>query len=280
VNKAILGVIAYLDSVEVDNLLASIEGGLAEQFVEKFKEAKGKKGKGNLGVPGTNAGVSLESVREEAREATKKTTPVSRLSVLRKILIDNDYIKYVNVVDAELRDKLIEGQLSEIYGEIRVSAFGKFVDIAVEFLNLRTKFSGLFGDARPIDSATEQGIRYLEHITSKGVPVYVTCPKQPDTKRGFEFASIFNPGNLMLPKENLSGTFNLLGRVKRVLAPNEVVYLYDLIPGMSMIPRNQFKALMKNFPKESIPDFDLTITEKDLRLKHPTVVISPIAMYS
>ena len=132
-------------------------------------------------------------MREEAGEATKKTTPVSRLSALRKILIDNDYIRYINVVDAELRDELIEGQLVEIHGEIRVSAFGEFVDIAVEFLDLGTKFSGLFGDAMQIDPATEQGIRYLEHITSKGVPVYVTCPKQPEAKRGFEFASILNP---------------------------------------------------------------------------------------
>ena len=131
-SEQILGVIAYLDSTEVDNMLASIEGGLVEQFVEKFKKARGKTGEGGLRIPGTGVGVGvgLESAREEAGEAIKKTTPVSRLSALRKILIDGDYVRYVNAVGTGLRDELIEGELVEIHGEVRTSAFGEFVDIA------------------------------------------------------------------------------------------------------------------------------------------------------
>lgn len=61
-SEEILGIIAYLDSAQVDNLLASIEGGLVEQFVEKFKEAKTKKGEGGLGISGTKVGAGIESI--------------------------------------------------------------------------------------------------------------------------------------------------------------------------------------------------------------------------
>lgn len=279
-SEEILGIIAYLDSAQVDNLLASIEGGLVEQFVEKFKEAKTKKGEGGLGISGTKVGAGIESIQEEAREAIKKTTPVSRLSALRKILVDNDYTTYVNAVSDKVRDGLVKGELIEVRGDVRTSSFGELVDIATEFLNIGTKFGSLFGGAMKIDPETEQIIRYLEYSTSKGVPVYITCPRQPNTKRGFDFACILNPDSLMVSKSSLPGTFNVLGRVKRVLARNEVVYVYDLIPGMSRISGPQFKALMKKLSKKSTSSFELTITEKDLRLKYPTVVISPIAMYS
>ena len=276
----ILGVIAYLDSVEVNNLLASIEGGLVEQFVERFREAKSKKGEGGLSIPAAKLGGGFESVREEAGEAIRKTTPVSRLSALRKILIESNYLRYVNAVDIALREELIEGELIEVHGKVRASAFGTFVDIAVQFLDLGTRFRGLFGKAMQIDPETEQVIRYLEYITSRGVPIHITCLKQPEAKRGFEFASILSPDDLRVSKDSLDGTLNILGRVKNVLARNAVVYLYDLIPGMSRIPRGQFKALMKTLAEQSAPGLNLTITERDLRLKYPTVVISPIAMYS
>lgn len=279
-SEEILGVIAYLDSTEVDNLLASIEGGLVEQFVERYKQAKGKKGEGGIGVSGAKVGGGIESIQEEAGEAIKKTTPVSRLSALRKILVDNDYVRYVNAVSDELRQELIQGELVEIHGEVRTSAFGEFVDIAVDFLELGAQFSGLFGNAMQIDSEIEQGIRYLEYVTSKGVPVYITCPKHPEARQGFDFASILDPDALRVSQDNLRGTFNLLGRVRQVLERNEVVYLYDLIPGMSRMSRSQFKDLMKSFSKSSLPGFNLTMTEEDFRLRGPTVLVSPIAMYS
>lgn len=281
-NEAILGIIAYLDSTEVDNMLASIEGGLVEQFVEQAKQVKGKKGEGGIGIPGTDVkvGGGLESAREEASEATKKPTPVSRLAALRKILVDGDYVRYINAASTELRDGLVEGELVEIRGEIRASAFGQWVGIFTEFLSLGAQFSAVFGKALSVNPETEQQIRYLEYITSKGVPIYVTCPKHPEAAQGFEFASVLVPDNLKVVQDSLGGVYTLLGRVRKVLAHNEIVYLYDLVPGMSRLSRNEFKALMKTLSKISAPGFDLTITERDLRLKYPAVLISPIAMYS
>jgi hypothetical protein len=279
-SDGILGVIAYLDSTEVDNLLASIEGGLVEQFVEKLRDSKTLKGEGSVGIPGTSLGAGTESIREKASEAIKHTTPVSRLSALRKILIDNDYMRQINAVNIDKRGEFQEGELVEVYGNASPSAFGEFIDIAVEFVNIGKQFSGLFGNAMTIDPKIEQAIKYLELTTSKGIPLQILCANEPTSKQGFDFASILAPDCLKVKKDSLTGTFNVLGRVKRVLARNEVIYLYDLIPGMSKMPREQFKSLMNNFTKKPIPGININITERDLRIKYPTVVIAPIAMYS
>lgn len=278
----ILGTIAYLDSRQVDNLLASIEGGLVEQFVERVKETKGKKGGGGVGIPGTEVGLrgSLESVREEAREATRKQTPVSRLAALRKILTENDYVRCISAVDRELYDALEEGELVEVYGEVAKSAFDEFVDVSVDLLNLGTEFSGLFGEIMDLDSETQQMIRYAERVTSRGTAMSIAPPKRQGARRGFDFACILDPENLKVRKRDLSGKFNLLGRVKRKLARNEVVYLYELVPGISYLPRGEFKAFIKGLAKKSSKGFDFKITEKDLRLRGPTVILTPIAMYS
>jgi hypothetical protein len=275
----ILGSIMYLNTREVDNLLESIEGGLVEQFKETTRETKGKKGEGGIGLPGTDLGLrgGLEAVREEAREAVKKQTPVARLATLRKILIDNEYVQYIDVTDEEIRASLVEGSLVEVRGELAISAFGELVDIASQFLNLTTAFSGLFGELNKIDTDTEQAIRYFEHIASKGIAVYVQPEKRSTARRGFDFACILDPNALRVTRSELGGKVNVMGRVKKIPARNEVIYLYELIPGISLLLRGtDFKALLKKLSKS--PHF--SITERDLRLRYPSVLLTPIAMYS
>jgi len=277
-DNVILGSIMYLNTREVDNLLESIEGGLVEQFKETTRETKSKKGEGGIGLPGTDLGVKggLETVREEAREAVKKQTPVARLATLRKILIDNEYVQYINATDEELRDTLTEGAILEVRGELAASVFGELVDVASKFLSLTTAFGGLFGESIRIDEETEQRIRYLEHVTSKGIAVYVQPEKLNTARRGFDFACILDPDDMRVARGELGGKVNVLGRVKKIPARNEVIYLYELIPGISLLPRTEFKALLKKLAKS--PQF--SITERDLRLRYPTVLLAPIAMYS
>jgi len=277
-NNVILGSIMYLNAREVDNLLESIEGGLVEQFKETMRETKGKKGEGGIGLPGIDLGVKggLETIREEAREAVKKQTPVGRLATLRKILINNEYIQYIDVTDEEIRTSLVEGSLVEVRGELTVSAFGEFVDIASQLLNLTAAFSGLFGELSKLDAETEQAIRYFEHIAGKGIAVYVQPEKRSTARRGFDFACILDPNALRVARSELRGRVNIMGRVKKIPARNEVIYLYELIPGISLLRGTDFKAFLKRLSKSS----HFSITERDLRLRHPSVLLTPIAMYS
>lgn len=277
-SEVILGSIMYLNTREVDNLLESIEGGLVEQIRETTRETKGKRGEGGLGIPGTGLGVKggLEAAREEASEAVKKQTPVSRLVVLRKILIENGYIRYINATGEELRDTLAEGALVEVRGELTVSAFGKLVDIASRFLNLTAEF-GFLSASMKIDTETEQGLRYFEHVASKGLAVYVKPEKLSTARREFDFACILDPDSLRVTRDELGGKVNLLGRIMKIPARNEVVYLYELIPGISMLPRAKFKDLLKQL---STSPQGFSITERDLRLRYPSVLVTPIAMYS
>ena len=281
-DEVILGTIAYLDSQEVDNLLASIEGGLVEQFRETRRDVRAKRGEGGIALPATAIGVKggLESMREEASEALKKTTPVSRLSTLRKILLEQDYVQYINTVTQNLHDELREGQLVEVHGKISVSAFTELVELGVRFLEIASKFGTVFGGSLEIDEETAELIKYLEYVSSKGIPLYISVPQAPDVKRGFDFACSLSPEKLLVSTDDLEGIFNVLARVKNVLAKNEVRYLYELIPGMSRLPGKELKALIKQMTKKSGKGFPFELTEKDLRLRYPTIILSPIAMYS
>lgn len=281
-DEVILGTIAYLDSQEVDNLLASIEGGLVDQFRETRRDVGAKRGEGGITLPATDIGVKgrLESMREEASEALKKTTPVSRLSALRKILLEQDYVQYINAVTQNLHDELREGQLVEVHGEISVSAFATLAQWAVQLREFGSRFGALFGDPVQIDKDTAQGIRYLEYVSSKGIPIYISIPLAPDVKRGFDFACSLSPERLRISTDDLEGIFDVLARVKNVLARNEVRYLYELIPSMSRLPSKELKAFIKRMTKKPEKGFPFRLTEKDLRVRYPTVILSPIAMYS
>lgn len=275
----VLGAIAYLDSQQVDNLLASIEGGLVEQFLSRVRETAGKKAGGGIGIPGTRLGVEggLEAISEEDTEAIKKTTPVSRLAALRTILIENDFVTRVDAVDEKIRDALADGELLEVQGHVSWSAFEEFVALCGRYLDFGTEFGGLFGIE--VDSQIAQMIRYLEGVTSKGTAIRLEPGARVQATRAFDFACILNPQNLMIRKEDLTGTFRVLGRVKRKLERNDVVYPYELVPGISGVSRGNFKALLESLggaPKV----LGRNITEADLRLRGPMVILSPIAMYS
>ena len=281
-DEVILGTIAYLDSQEVDNLLASIEGGLVEQFRETRTDVRAKRGEGGIALPATDIGVKggLESMREEANEALKKTTPVSRLSTLRKILLEQDYVQYINAVTQNLHDELREGQLVEVHGKISVSAFAELVELGARFLETASKFGTVFGGSLEMDEETAELIKYLEHVSSKGVPIYISIPLAPEVKRGFDFTCTLSREEMRVSIDDLEGTFNVLARVRKILAKNEVRYLYELVPGMSRLPRKEIKAHMKDLIKKVGKGLPFDLSEKDLQARYPAIVLSAIAMYS
>jgi hypothetical protein len=265
----------YLDTQEVNNLLEAIEGGLVEQIKETAKETKTKAGEAAAGIPqlGLGAKGNLQSVREEASEAVRQQGPVSRLIALREILIENDYVSYFNCTAETQRDTLREGTLIEVTGSLQLSAFGQVVYMASNLLELNTVFGGAFGD---IDAGTLQGMAYLRQVTSKGVVAYIEPEKCHGARRKFDFACIFKPDSLRVDADQLDGRVTVLGRIRKIPARNEPVFLYDLIPGMGHLPRADAKELVKQLSSSR----EFRITERDLRLCSPDVLIAPIAMYS
>jgi len=275
----ILGSIMYLNSPEVDNLLESLEGGLVEQFRQTAKSTSVKSGEGTVGIPKIGLGVEgqIASGNESAREEVGKTTPVSRLASLRAILIEREYVQYINSVSEELRPTLTVGALVEITGELNVSAFTQFIDMASGLLNLRSAYSGLFGNLINVDAETEQVIRYLADVAGKGIPVCIRPARASASKRDMDFACILSPDHMRVSRDELMGNVSVLGRIKRVLARNEVVYFYELVPGMSRFSGTQMKVLVKKLTSsQKGPSF----TEQDLRLRYPSVLVTPIAIYS
>jgi hypothetical protein len=275
----ILGSIKYLNSQEVENLLESFEGGLIEQVTHTTKEISGKKGGGNLSFPGTGIGVqgNIETVSEDTLEAVKKQTPVSRLTFMRNMLLAEGYIESMTLTELNLRESLKVGSIVEVRGTLSVSAFDELVSLASQYLGVAKAFGGLFGGNMKVDDTIEQQIRYLEMVTGKGTAVQVVTEKRDGRRDGFDFAAILTPEYLRVPRTELAGSAAILGRVKKLMAKNEVEYLYELFPGLTLIPRHEFRALIERLSKGPK---GFTLQESDLRVRYPAVVLTPIAVYS
>ncbi len=278
-NDVILGSIAYINTQEVDNLLESIEGGLIEELKESKKETKAKKGEGNVGIPGTSIGIkgNLEAIQEEAREAVKKTTPVSKLTSLRNILNSNEWATYINVIDDKVRPSLRPGRLVEVEGELKLSMLGKAIDRFSRLVSMAKRYGQQLGmDTSQVESY-EAFLPYLEYLVERGVPAYISPERMTPTKAGFDFACILDPKYLRAQVDELEGQVTILARVKRLIQPGDVVYLYELFPGVDMLPKEKMQAFLDNLTKS--PN-GLSLTKRDIQVSYPTIVVKPIAIYA
>lgn len=275
----ILGSIMYLKSQEVDNLLEGLEGGLIEQFVEKTKETGTKKKGGSIGV---KAGVelsaqgNLETVQEQAHEITKKPTPISRLIGLRKLLIDSNYLPYINIADTEQYSMLAAGRLVEVTGAITLSRFYGLVDQMDQTIRTQKALSTILSNPTPTDPKIEEITKYLSTVTSQSILIYVQPEQMGSQKRHYDFACVLDPKFLRVAREELDGNVNVLARVRKVMKPKETHKVYDLMPGTKVSP-----ALLEDLVQRlNTNTMGGGIKKRDFQLEYPTILLSPIAIYT
>ena len=278
-SDVILGSIPYINTLEVDSLLESIEGGLVEHVKHSNKATSGSKGEGSAGLPGTALGLrgNLEAAKEEAREAVLKPTPVSKLTDLRRILEQNNWAKYINVADSTTRSSLIEGSLIEVDGILEVSRFDQLVQIFAEFISIGETHGTSLGVSMQPYAQIRELVPYLQQLVSGALPAYIVPDYVTGRAKPIEFTCALDPKYLRVEKAELDGRVTLLARIKKVLSRTEQIYLYDVIPGMSLLPPEQLKRLITNLASGN-PNF--SVPERHMRAQYPAVIVKPIALYS
>lgn len=274
-----IGSIVYLNTTEIDNLLEGIEGGLVEQLSETSTKSRSKTGETALKVPLADTGISghIDNSTTESTETTKALTPVGRLSRLRKQLISNEWVTYINTTDIEKRDEILENTLVEIQGEIVPSEFGEFTTQIGSMLELIEKFSGFIGNAIPVTPDDLEKMRYFADLGKKVVFVYIKPQKLASAKRGFDFACLLDPEKLRVSRRDLTGTVTLLGKVKKNLLRNEVKYPFEFIPGQDMAMGINMKSLIRSLT--SSKKSSIRFSEEDVRVKFPSVIVNAYAIY-
>jgi len=277
--KNFIGSVIYLNSQEIDNVIESLDGGLVQQIKVTEKIQKNRKGEGGIKIPLTDIGGKGEigQFNETSTETTTSQTPISRFTRLRKQLLANEWLKYINATSLDEHKDFSVGDFVEIQGEIYLSKFSLFTDILSQHLSFYDKFGDLLGPKPTNDPQMTQKMQYFSGIGSNNIFTYIKTSKLASAKRGFDFACNMNPNKLLINRNELSGEAVLFGRIKKILMKNEIFYPYQLIPGQEQLSNMQIKQVIKTFTSQKN---NFKFTEEDFKVRYPSIIITPFAIYN
>jgi hypothetical protein len=259
---------AYLDRQILEDLLSSIEDGIAEQIKNCIKDHRGKpKVKGSIKIIECETG---EKYQEIDSEELKKTTDASLFQRLFDHLERSKNIKKLSL-RSKSDNALDVGQFFEIEGNIELSNLEKLIDN----INSLTQFMKAIG--QKFDARTKEAVKGFQILGSQNVSKRLSVKVSiPENKT--KFIAILSNEKLRIAKNEIEGKYKIFCRVSKVLQKNETLDLFSLFPAGIKPNRSQLKDFLRNF-KDTSPLLNEPITEEDLRIKYPAAPITAIAIY-
>jgi len=265
-NKIILREFAYFDRQKIEDFISSIEDGLIREIKETTREIDAEL-KAKMGIPGVvEVGGGLGSKGSEIQEL-KLSTDASLFQRLYTYFISNKSITSIKEINKELWDKIENGDIIEIFGEVELSTMENVIDLLTMLLPYMRK--------QAATKESKKGIQSLEIISSSKAGVNIRISLE---NRSYKFVASLPNEKIRVTKQELNSTYTVLCRVQRKLNPGESFDLFSLIPGLKL-PRKQIRTLVKSFPTNIQPFIEKPITIEDFRISHPAMIVTPIAIY-
>jgi len=266
-NKIILREFAYFDRQKIEDFISSIDDGLIREKKETIREIDaGLKAK--IGIPGVaEIGGDLGSKGSEIEEL-KSSTDASLFQRLYTYFTSKTIITPIKEINKELWDKIENGDIIEIFGEVELSTMENVIDLLKILLPLMK--------SQEATKESQKGIQLMEMMSSSqgGVNIRISLKN-----RSYKFVASLPAEKIRVTKQELNSTYNVLCRVQRKLNPKESFDLFSLIPGLKL-PRKQLRTLVTSLSTEKIQPFiEKTITLEDFRISYPAMIVTPIAIY-
>jgi len=265
-NKIILREFAYFDRQKIEDFISSIDDGLIRERKETTREIDaGLKAK--IGIPGVaEVGGDLGSKGSEIEEL-KSSTDASLFQRLYTYFTSKTIITSIKEINKELWDKIENGDIIEIFGEVELSTMENVIDL----LKIMMPFMKNQGTTKK----PQKGIQLMEIMSSSQVGVNIRISLK---NRSYKFVASLPTEKIRVTKQELNSAYTVLCRVQRKLNPGEYFDLFSLIPGLKL-PRKQLRTLVTSFPPEAQQLIGKPITMEDFRISHPAMIVTPIAIY-
>ena len=266
-NKIILREFAYFDRQKIEDFISSIEDGLIREKKETTREIDAEL-KAKLAIPGfVEVDGGLGSKGSEIEEL-KSSTDASLFQRLHIYFTSNTIITSIKEINKELWDKIENGDILEIFGEVKLSTMENVIDLLKIIMPLFKN--------QPVTEESQKGIQLMEMMSSSQVGVNIRISLK---NRRYKFVASLPTEKIRVTKQELNSTYNVLCRVQRKLNQGESFDLFSVIPGLKL-PRKQLRTLVTSLSTEKIQPFiGKPITLEDFRISYPAMIVTPIAIY-
>jgi len=262
---------AYFDRQKIEDFLSGIEDGLIRESMETQRK-HGKEVKGEAGIKGIFSVGGTTGYGEDELQRLKTATDASLFQRLYTYLNVQQMIRFIDLADDETWGQIEVNEILEIKANIELSALDCLIDTVARLMTFFEKISPEKMNRKTKEAIA--GFQMLSQESSKeGFNIKITTIKTPK----FKFVATLPSKNTRVTKQELSGEYNVLCRVKKILKKNEKFELFSLIPGFRM-DREMIKDFIKSF-RDMPKILGKPPKVGDLQVGYPAMVVTPIAIY-
>ncbi|NJO83151.1 MAG: hypothetical protein HC828_10235 [Blastochloris sp.] len=288
----------YLDSTKLYSFVSQIQGGLISEVSEKIKQLGGLSAGINVGVAPLSGKIDASKNKENERQQTIQITDPVYFDVIYRHLMQINGIVDITNSSLSTRETLDIGQFVEMRGEAEPPVVETWIERLENMFSFFAKNAKTLG-AMPLSSSqgnsqkkgraapviSDQQIKQFKTITDLLVD-YITVSRQDPGKQYVRIAAEKQeyaawcgliPDFIVTPLQaTLPADIKIFGRVERLVKQTGSWRIVDL---GNFNQKDNTDKLLNALNAFNVLFRGKNLSENDFEVKHPDIIITPIAIY-
>lgn len=271
----------YLNHDTILNSLSALEAGKVDEIIEKISEVREGGIDGGVRIGAAKMSGKKSKVANMEEELKRTRTHFSAFEEWHRLLEESGAFGSFSLWDLETRNEIAVGDTIQFDAKLKISPVQQVLLTFISFAKEAGNPSSAMKQTGPTLAATKKstqmmsnlmrgkggGLSYLVYIS----PLGVAEPKM--TAR-------LDDNYLIGGTQGLDGEYTIIGQVESLIQPGAPI---PVIRFMGDTPATQIEttAITNALPSfiESGKQQGLVVTDDDITLGYPGVVIHPIAIY-
>lgn len=273
--------IYYLDEPRVQQRMQMVHEGRVQEVVETYSSPTQSEADGSSPLYNffdSHRGSDEENLGEYSR--TIKSTPIGQFIIFHGILDTNDDIRRIRDIDYDTRNSVEGSKYITIKGKIESPPWTRLYDLAERMGFDMSDMSGIQPDNSDLPEKSEKKILNEMEDAAR----YYQIPMTGECNGDFVFK---------LRDENLQDiarefpdsfkTYTILAKTEYVFNEGEERHYLDLLDEVPATKdrseRTEKRIRRKEMARHLDPLYEDGVSDDDLHIFHPDIIITPIAIY-
>jgi len=262
---------AYLDRGRLEDFLSPLVGGLPYEAKEGLGQEDARiDAEANLKV------ISLGRKGGQARlswEELRRATPASLFDAFFRELDQRGAVRPLDTFSNDVWEQIRVGEFVDIPCNVEFSSMESLFDLVASIKDLLE----LLAPDQLEDPSSRQMVAYLDLINRSRDSYNVRLlPAGAPTNRHILVASL-DKQHVRVNKSGLSGPYRVFGRAQQRLEKGTTFELFSFVPGFKL-GREELRQLLAGF-RHMPPQLGRPPQLEDLRVSHPAMVLTVVALY-
>lgn len=275
--KLILRRFQYLDGGLVRQYLAQVPGGV-EITTRGTRESRGQTTLGaGAGYGPISAKAGKDKSSSETTEFEVERSGPADFNRLHALASEQGLVQPLNAVDEAIWDQLQVGELLQARAVFAMPKIHELLAAAKQFKELAGVIRAM-GQELPADQVqTLAMFDVIAPVLSNENPTLIGAlvgsPK-------FRLAVPLVPANLLVDLPSLQGEATIFAAVERKTTRGGFLTIADLVKNMqAFLPNRAARRGAKASGTPQVQNQDQFLDEQELRIPHPSLLVTPVAVY-